>query len=352
LSRVLRPWLLLSLAGGAFGIAGCGTLGYYSQAAIGQLDVLSSSTPVEQIIDDPATDEGLRAKLLALPEIRQFAVNELGLPDSNSFVGYLPLEREAMVWSVVAAPVDGLTPRQWCYPVVGCASYRGYFDEADAQAFAGQLAGQGWDVAVEPVPTYSTLGWFSDPLPSTVAAWPLPQIAGLMFHELAHEALYVPGDSAFNEAYATLIEQEGVRRWLLHRGRFAEQERQRQRERRKRDFLGLLRETQQSLADLYAQPLPGPEKLSAKAEVFAGLQTSYLELKQQWGGYGGYDRWFSRPLNNAHLAGVNTYHELMPAMRRLLARADGDFVRFQAMCRELAALSKDARHRRLGGLLP
>ncbi|MCB1775720.1 MAG: aminopeptidase, partial [Gammaproteobacteria bacterium] len=239
-----------------------------------------------------------------------------------------------------------------CYPVVGCASYRGYFDEADARAFAAELAASGWDVAVEPVPTYSTLGWFDDPLPSTVAAWPLSQIAGLVFHELAHESLYVAGDSAFNEAYATLVEQEGVRRWLAQRGDTAEQMRQHQREQRQRDFLALLRTTRQSLADVFAEPRSREWKLASKAEVFAGLQDSYRELKRQWGDYTGYDRWFGRPLNNAHLAGVSTYHGLMPAMRKLLAQADGDLAAFHASCHELASLPKDERDRRLAGLLP
>jgi len=264
----------------------------------------------------------------------------------------LSLERQAMVWSVVAAPVDALSPHQWCYPVIGCASYRGYFNEADARAFASELAADGWDVAVEPVPTYSTLGWFDDPLPSTVAAWPLSQIAGLVFHELAHEVLYVPGDTAFNEAYATLVEQEGVRRWLLRRGDPEEQERQQQREQRKRDFLALLQATQTSLSDLYAQPLGREQKLSKKAGVFAGLQASYLVLKRRWGGYAGYDRWFDRPLNNAHLVAVSTYHGLMPAMRELLLQADGDLVAFHARCRALAALPNHARDQALDSLLP
>ena len=340
------------LVAGLFSTTGCSTLGYYSQAAIGQLGVLSSSMPVEQAVDDPAIDEQLRLKLLELPGIRRFAVDELGLPASDSFARYLPLERGAMVWSVVAAPVDDLAPRQWCYPVVGCASYRGYFDEDNAQAFANELAAAGWDVAVEPVPTYSTLGWFDDPLPSTVAAWPLPQIAGLVFHELAHEALYVPGDSAFNEAYATLVEQEGVRRWLAQRGSVAEQAQQTQREQRRQDFLALLRASQRSLEALYASPLGREQKLSLKAEVFAGMQASYLALKRQWGGYAGYDRWFDRPLNNAHLASVSTYHGLMPAMRRLLEQAAGDLTAFHVMCRELSALPKSARDRRLESLLP
>ena len=199
---------------------------------------------------------------------------------------------------------------------------------------------------------YSTLGWFDEPLPSTVAAWPLSQIAGLVLHELAHEALYVPGDSAFNEAYATLVEQEGVRRWLAQQGVAGEQERQRQREQRKREFLALLQATQASLADLYAQPLSRAQTLSTKAELFAGLRASYLLLKRQWDGYTGYDRWFDRPLNNAHFVAVNTYHGLMPAMRKLLAQVDGDLVAFHAMCRELAALPKDARHQRLDSLSP
>jgi predicted aminopeptidase len=247
------------------------------------------------------------------------------------------VQREALVWNVVAAPVDSLTPRKWCYPVLGCAAYRGYFDKQAAHDYAADLAGEGWDTAVEPIPAYSTLGWFSDPLPSTIIDWPLPDIAGLLFHELAHEALYIKGDSAFNESYATVVEKEGVRRWLISHGDAQQRGERLLQERRWLEFLRLLEQMRQRLADLYAKDAERNELLARKRAVFQLLQEEYAELKQAWGGYAGYDRWMNRPLNNAHLASISTYHALEPAFRRILNQFDGDMSAFHAACAEIGS---------------
>ena len=236
---------------GALSVGGCATVSYYAQAVNGQLNVMASSRPISEVIADRDTESKVRQQLEQLAELRQFASETLHLADTGSYRDYADLNREAMVWSIVAAPIDSLEPRQWCYPVVGCASYRGYFSKSRAQAYAQELAGEDWDVAVEPVPAYSTLGWFNDPLPSTVIHWPLANIAGLLFHELAHETLYVRDDSAFNEAYATLVEREGVRRWLARHGSEEAGQAWRQTATRRTDFLSLLRATRQRLEKLY-----------------------------------------------------------------------------------------------------
>ena len=327
----------------SFVLGGCGSLGYYGQSVQGQLGVMAASRPVEEVIDDPQTPESVRSHLQVLPELRRFAMVELALPETGSYRLYADVQREALVWSVVAAPVDSLSPRTWCYPIVGCAAYRGYFVEQAALDFAAGLAVDGWDTAVEPVPAYSTLGWFSDPLPSTIIDWPLPDIAGLLFHELAHEALYVKGDSAFNEAYATVVEKEGVRRWLSIHGSVQQRKQHRLQEQRRLEFLQLLERTRGRLGGLYASDVERSEMLLRKRTILGQLQEDYVRLKRRWGGYAGYDRWMNRPLNNAHLASVSTYHALEPAFRLLLHRLDGDMRAFHEVCATIAAAPGDGR---------
>lgn len=340
--------LLLSLA---LLLGGCGSLEYYAQSVGGQLDVVAASLPLEEVLEDPETPVAVRDKLQVLPSIRRFAVTELALPESDSYRHYADLRREAMVWNVVAAPADSLRPRSWCYPVLGCMSYRGYFDQDAALTYAEGLAAAGWDTAVEPVPAYSTLGWFSDPLPSTVISWPLADIAGLVFHELAHELLYVDGDSGFNEAYATLVEKEGVNRWLLQSGTREQRERWVLRERRRREFLQLLSVTRDRLGDLYATPIGREAILERKTEILEMLREEYRALKASWGGYTGYDRWMQRPLNNAHLASVSTYHAMVPAFREILRQSDGDMAVFHRECAAIGALAPAQRKARMEQLL-
>ena len=331
--------------------AGCSSLGYYGQSVHGQLGVMAASRPVEEVIVDPDTPACVRSRLQALPLLRQFATTELALPESSSYRLYADVRRDALVWNVVAAPEDSLTPRRWCYPVIGCANYRGYFDQQAAQEFASGLSAEGWDAAVEPVPAYSTLGWFSDPLPSTVIDWPLTEIAGLMFHELAHEALYVNGDSAFNEAYATVVEEEGVRRWLAQHGDPQQRDEHALNQRRRREFLRLLADIRGHLNRLYASDLERADLLREKAAIFKRLKAGYIELQHAWDGYSGYERWVNRPLNNAHLASINTYHALVPAFRLILQGQGGDMAAFHASCARLAELPKDQRRQHMDALL-
>ena len=312
---------------------------------------MAASRPVQEVLEDPETPGPVRNKLQNLPAIRQFAMTDLALPASNSYRRYADLQREAMVWNVVATPVDSLQPRRWCYPVLGCAAYRGYFDQSRAQAYAEGLALEGWDTAVEPVPAYSTLGWFSDPLPSTVIAWPLSDIAGMVFHELAHESVYVQGDSGFNEAYATLVEKEGVERWLQKFGTREQREQWSLRERRRREFLGLLSDTRHRLMELYASGIGRDPMMQRKAAILQMLREEYEALRQAWDGYPGYDRWMRRPLNNAHLASVSTYHALVPAFREILRQSDGDMVVFHRVCREIAARDPTQREMMMKGYM-
>ncbi len=331
-------------------IAGCATFSYYAQSIGGQLDVLGRRQPIERLLADPETSSELRQRLQRVLEIRAFASVALALPDNGSYRSYADLERPAMVWSLVATPEFSMRPQQWCYPVIGCASYRGYFSPDRAARYAAQLQQQGLDVVVEPVPAYSTLGWFDDPLPNTVIRWPEPRLAGLIFHELAHQRLYVQGDSDFNEAFATLVAQTGVERWLTAAGDSEAMVRWRAQQAREQAFLGLLLDTRERLVRLYARTLEEAQMRALKQVQFQRLRADYANLKQSWQGYSGYDGWFDRELNNAHLASIATYEQQVPALRALLEHEGGDLAAFYRVCERLAQLSADERAAQLAAL--
>ncbi len=233
-------------------------------------------------------------------------------------------------------------PRRWCYPVAGCVVYRGYFDEDRAKAMARRLAGRGDDTTVGGVATYSTLGHLPDPLFNTMLGWRETRLVGTIFHELAHERLYVPGDSEFNEAFASVVEHEGVRHWLSAHGRDAEFEAYRAALAREAEFAALLRATRERLRSLYASATPSTQLWADKQPEFGRLKFEYSQLRARWGGYSGYDAWFARPLNNASLAAVATYHDCVPGLQRELEAA-GSLRDFFARADELASLPRKER---------
>ncbi len=338
--------LLLSLL-----LSGCGTVGYYYQSLHGHFSLLGDSRPISELLQDETLDVKLRQRLELILQIRGFASDNLGLPQNDSYHSYASLERKAVVWSVVATPEFSVHPKQWCYPVIGCASYRGYFDLHKAQSYADSLTGDGLDVTVDPVAAYSTLGWFDDPLPSTVIEWPESQLAGLIFHELAHQHLYVADDSEFNEAFASTVEQVGVERWFKSRHDAAGLKHWLQLKRRREEFYRILLETRSRLQQLYGRSLPEAEMRARKLAEFERLRSNYSRLKRQWHGYTGFDHWFRRELNNARLASVATYARQVPAFLRLLHRSGGDLIRFYQACKQLADLPAEERTSRMGELL-
>ncbi|HEY1044783.1 MAG TPA: aminopeptidase, partial [Telluria sp.] len=253
------------------------------------------------------------------------------------------------LWNVVAAPELSLKPIQWCFPIAGCVSYRGYYDKEDAVAYARELRAEGNDVQIGGVPAYSTLGWFNDPLISTFINYPDAELARLIFHELAHQVSYVPGDSAFNESFATAVEEAGLQRWLDEVGDARLREAYARYAARKREFLDLLQGARRQLQHVYASGASDDRLRERKAEIFRALKEDYAALRQSWGGYAGYDRFFAEPLSNAHLASVATYNDHVPGFRALLER-ERTFPRFYAAVRRLAALGKDERDERLARL--
>jgi predicted aminopeptidase len=332
-----RSWLLLVLTVPLLG--GC----YVMQAATGQLDVMLRSVPIDDALADPATDARQRERLRLVQDARAFAVAELGLPDGRSYRSLADLGRADAVYNVVATPEFSVEPRRWCFPVAGCVAYRGYFDEENATDYALRLALRGDDVAVSAAPTYSTLGRLPDPVFAAMLDWRDTRLVGTIFHELAHELLYVPGDSRFNEAFASVVEDEGIRRWLAARGVPRQEEKINDRAaQREREFAALLRATRARLSRLYHSDLPEDEMRIEKQREFGRLKFEYSRLRTAWGGYAGYDAWFAKPLNNARLAAVGTYYDCVPGLRAELDRA-GSLAAFYARAREMATWTMEAR---------
>lgn len=315
-------WVMLSVLSACAPTRLPEPVGYGWQAFRGHLHVLAEARPFQDWLNDPTTPRPLRDRLLLVDDIRTFASKELGLPDNRSYRSYADLKRPYAVWNVFAAPELSLQLDTWCFPVVGCISYRGYYDQAQARQFADGLAADGREVHVGGVPAYSTLGFTPDPVLNTFIGLPDGELARLVFHELAHQVVYVGDDSMFNESFATAVEVAGVERWLATRDP-ATRERYATYAARRRDFLTLLRAARSSLDALYRSEQPEAQKREGKRVLQCQLQKAYQNLRNgPWAGYSGYDRFFAKPPNNAQLAAVGTYDELVPGFLVMLREAD------------------------------
>lgn len=323
--------------------SGCSQLAYYAQSVRGQLDIWRREKPIKAVLEDAAVPPALREKLSLVLRAREFASAELGLPRNDSYRRYADLQRPYVLWNVFAAPEFSLQPVQWCFVMVGCVNYRGYFAREDADAFAAAAVAQGHDAYVGGVPAYSTLGWFADPVLNTFVKYPPAEVTRLIFHELSHQVVYVKDDSVFNESFAVAVEREGLRRWLAAHGSAQDRETYEKMQRYRAGFLSLMRSYRGRLSQLYGQSILPAAMRAAKRELFGEMRREYDALKAAWGGFAGYDRWFSQPLNNALLASVSIYTQRVPAFEAMLAEQGGDLPKFYAAVRALARLDKPAR---------
>ncbi|MEE9320870.1 MAG: aminopeptidase [Granulosicoccus sp.] len=331
--------------------SGCGTVGYYSQAIGGHFRLMRARQPIDDLLADKKLDSELRQKLETLVSARKFGIAELGLPDNDSYSSYAATGQRAVTFNVVAADEFSVQPRTWCFPVAGCVSYRGYFDEEDAKGYAEKLASENADVTVGGASAYSTLGWFDDPILDTMLRGGDLRYVGTLFHELAHQVLYVKNDSNFNEAYASFVEQTGVRRWLTARGeadRIAVYDAS---QARGAQFAQLLKQTREQLQSLYAEELAADVMRKRKKDVFARMRASYDTLKVEWNGYKGYDGWFSRELNNARLVAVSTYRRYVPAFAAMYDEAGADMLAFHDLARSVSELDSEERQSRMDAYL-
>ena len=344
-----RPLIFLAALLCATALTGCTMLGYYAHLAQGQWQVLAAREPIAQLIADPHRDPELRRRLALALHARDFASTGLALPRNGSYTQFADIGRPFVVWNVFAAPELSLTGIEHCFPIAGCVAYRGYYREDRARAEAARLDAQGLDTYVAGVPAYSTLGWFDDPLLNTLLRGDDDRLIATVFHELAHQQLYVPGDTAFNESYASFVEEEGLRQWRAGRGEAAQSAAYADRE---AAFVALVLDARQQLEQAYAAAVDDTARRAAKQAAFADLHRRYHGLKAAWGGWAGYDPFFSTPLNNAKLLPFGLYHQHVAAFAALFAREGRDWRRFHAAAAALKPLSDTDRAHRLQALIP
>ena len=350
---MLIPRSLLPLLLAAW-LAGCADTRYYYQSVSGHLQLMQAARPVRDWLADSAASPELKSRLALAQQMRAFAVAELGLPANASYHRYADLQRRAVVWNVVAAPEFSLTLKTWCFPVAGCVGYRGYFNEAEARSEAAALQQAGLEVSVYGVPAYSTLGWLNwaggDPLLNTFIRYPEGELARLIFHELAHQVLYVPDDTRFNESFATAVERLGAQRWLAQRGSDQARREDAELTQRRRQFRALTLATRSRLTAIYqpnqASALDGKGQSAMKKEAMQTFRANYATLRQGWGGYAGFDAWVAGA-NNAAFGAQAAYDELVPAFEALFAREGQHWPRFYDAVRRLAALPAPERARAL-----
>jgi len=335
----LAALLLLALQA-----SGCAGPGYYAQAIAGQWRLMRDREDLAGLIASDDTDPNLARRLETVQQIRRYAAKQLDLPADDSYTSYVQTGREAVTWNVVATPEFSLQPQRWCFMVAGCVPYRGYFHEDAARAFAETLSARGDDVAVSPAVAYSTLGWFEDPLLDTMLRYPDEELAGLLFHELAHRKLYIKGDTAFNESYASFVEETGVRMWLKETGRTERLERWQRRARAEAEFNRLTLGTRRKLARLYASGLTPEAMREGKSEAFRALRSAYEQrVRKEWEGHRYFASWMDSNMNNAGLALLNAYRGGLCAFARLYHDAEGDMARFHELARRRGALPADER---------
>ncbi len=325
-------------------LTGAATSGCYElQAAYGEAALLAKREPIARVIADPTTAPALRRQLQEVTAMRDFASRDLALPDNGSYRSYVRVDGRSVVWNVFAAPEFSVEPKRWCYPFVGCVAYRGYFKRSRALDYARRLRADGMDVSVRGAAAYSTLGHFDDPILSTMTGWSDADLAAIVFHELTHQLLYVPGDTEFNEGLATFVEREGVSRWLVAQGRSRDLAEYSAGRRRYRKVIRLLIGTRRRLRELYRSGVGKAAMRAQKRAEFAALRASYLRLRPSFGPHAPLADWFNGEINNADLVSISTYEQCVPGFAHELKLAGGDLRAFIERIRKIAKLNRAAR---------
>lgn len=331
-------------------LCACGSLRYYAQAVHGQGELIVHRRAVSKLVRDPDTDPKLATRLQRAQQARRFASQQLGLPDNRSYTGYVELDRPYVVWNVFATPRYSVEAVPQCFPVTGCVAYRGWFSEADAQADAAQLQARGDDVWVGGVPAYSTLGWFADPILSSMLRWDDDELDGTIFHELAHQLVYVKGDTAFNESFATFVQSEGLREWRQSRGLPPSDGRARA---MADGFTRLVLDLRERLKTLYASGVDAAAMAAGKQREIDAFRGRYAQWRErEWPNDHRYDAWVAAPIDNARLLPFGLYDQWTPAFAELFQRAERQWPAFHAGVRALAREPKAQRDRTLQKLLP
>jgi len=330
-------------------LCACSSLRYYAQAAHGQGELIAHRRALSKLVRDPSTDPELAARLRLAQQARRFASQRLGLPDNRSYTGYVELHRPYVVWNVFATPRYAVEAVPQCFPVAGCVAYRGWFNEADARADAARLQARGDDVWVGGVPAYSTLGWFADPILSSMLRWDDDELDSTIFHELAHQLIYVKGDTAFNESFATFVQSEGLREWRQSRGLPPQDDHV---QTMNAGFTRLVLDLRERLKALYASGVDEPAMAAGKQREIEAFRLRYAQWRERdWPHDHRYDSWVAQPINNARLLPFGLYDRWTPAFAVLFQRAERQWPAFYASVRELARKPEAQREKLLQALL-
>lgn len=324
-------------------ISGCADLSYYLHSINGHFSILNKTQDISDLLADENTEPDLANRLKLVGRIRLFALQQLHLPESDSYTIYADLKRSYALKNLFAAPEFSIQPHQWCYPIVGCAGYRGYFDETRLNRYTTSLKNQGFDVYVAKVSAYSTLGWFDDPVLNTFINWPEYRLAGMIFHELSHQQLYIDGDTHFNESFAVAVQQAGINKWLKMNGKPGQAKSYQQQLVNRQQVIQLIKQGREELAHLYELKLTDSEKREAKEDILQKLKDRYTRLSSGFNIAEGFERWFNSPINNAKLASVSTYYAQVPAFLNLLKKHDNDFKAFFKHVKNIGGLSDSQR---------
>jgi predicted aminopeptidase len=327
-------------------LAACSGPGYYLQAMSGQLKLANARQDIQLLLDDPSISPELAAHLKLAAQIKTFAANTLDLPSNGSYSSYVEVEGDALLWNVIATDEFSLQAKKWCFPVAGCVPYRGFFKQQKAKDSAARQRNKGLDVIISPAAAYSSLGWFKDPLLSTMFSGSDIRLAGFLFHELAHQRLYIKDDGAFNEGYASFVEEAGIKAWLEAEQRQGELKDWLKLQAVTKEFSKLIGQTRGDLAALYRTNEANSYKRGGKAEIFRSLSSSYEKLvAEKWHGKRYYASWFQEPLNNARLALYNTYEGSHCAFQRLWDTAGGDPREFHRLSEGISKTKKEERQK-------
>lgn len=342
---ILPLLIVISLA-----LSSCYSLGYYAHSLTGELELLAKRQPISSVVNADHTPDSVKQKLGTVLAVRKFASAEIGLPENDSYLSYSDIKRKFVVWNVFATPEFSLKPLNWCFPIVGCMSYLGYFSEEWARNSARELAAKGNDVHVGGVVAYSTLGWFADPVLNTMLRWDDAQLAQFVIHELTHQRMFVRDDTNFNEAFATTVARAGVRRWLARNNDQSAIEEFNRQEQREQNFVSMVLDTKQKLERLYAADAKAETTRRRKHEFIEELKNRYADLRAAWGGYRGYDAWIHSGVNNAKISSVATYHHHEKAFQRLFDIAAEDFQTFFKLAGRIGQMNPTSRSQCLGYL--
>ncbi|MCP4021267.1 MAG: aminopeptidase [Desulfobacteraceae bacterium] len=340
---ILKKLIIGVVLTGCLLIAGCVSPSYYAHVSYHHLKLINDREPVETIINMPDTPKDLKGKLILTQKIRSFASRQLLLPDNDSYTTYTDLKRPYLMWNVLATPELSLEPVAWDFLFAGRLSYRGFYTLKKAESFAKKLREKGYDVNISSVPAYSTLGWFDDPLLSSFIHWPQAELGSLIFHELAHQKLYVKGDTSFNESFAEMVAEHGLHLWFKAQKDPEAMDHYLKSKAQYQVFIDLLMGTAKELHKLYDSSLSKDQKRLQKQAVFSELKQKYSDLKKGDQSFKRFDHWFSKEMNNARFALLSTYHGYVPAFQALLKKCNGDLERFYEEAVRLGKLSKKER---------